>query len=252
MRQYFSVASRRARGHPLPVLLIRAQCPAKPPLHPALALTPCLLSHGYPDRGIKSHAQVAAFDDFILELLERKEKMVYLFLADGFEETEAFVPYDILKRGGIDVVKVGVTGEYVTGSHGITVKTDALIDDIDESCDMAILPGGMPGTENLDKCDKVKAVVRKAFIEGKYVAAICAAPMVLGKLGILNGKMATCFPGFEEYLFGAEHVHSFCVRSGNVVTACGAGAAFQFGFTLLSLFDKEKSEEVKRSMQYVL
>ena len=179
-------------------------------------------------------------------------KMVYLFLADGFEETEAFVPYDILKRGGIEVIKVGVTGEFVTGSHGITVKTDALIADIDKNCDLAILPGGMPGTKNLDNCDKVKAIVKKAFDEGKYVAAICAAPMVLGKLGILNGRKATCFPGFEEYLYGAEHVRDFCVQSGNVVTACGAGAAFQFGFTLLSLFDSVKSEEVKRSMQYVL
>lgn len=178
--------------------------------------------------------------------------MIYLFLADGFEETEALVPYDILKRGGQDVLKIGVTGEYVTSSHGVCVRCDASLEDVGEDCEMAVLPGGMPGTTNLDNSEKVKRIVKKTFDEGKTVAAICAAPMVLGKMGLLEGRRATCFPGFEEYLKGAEVVKEFFVHDGNVITGRGAGAAFQFGFELLASIDREKAEEVKRTMQYVL
>lgn len=178
--------------------------------------------------------------------------MIYLFLADGFEETEALVPYDILKRGGQDVLKIGVTGEYVTSSHGVCVRCDASLEDVGEDCEMAVLPGGMPGTTNLDNSEKVKRIVKKTFDEGKTVAAICAAPMILGKMGILEGRRATCFPGFEEYLKGAEAVKEFVVHDGNVITGRGAGAAFRFGFELLASIDREKAEEVKRTMQYVL
>lgn len=179
--------------------------------------------------------------------------MVYVFLADGFEESEAIVPWDILKRGGLDVKTVGVTGEYVTGSHNLTVKTDIALDDVsEEKGDMFILPGGMPGTVNLDENDKVREIVSNAYNKGKIIGAICAAPMVLGKMGILKGKKATCFPGFEEYLDGAEVVRDHAVRSGNVVTSSGAGGAFHFGFTLLATVDEEKAIEVRKSMQYEL
>lgn len=179
--------------------------------------------------------------------------MVYMFLADGFEETEAIAPWDILKRGGIEVVTVGVTGEYVTGAHSMVVKSDISLDEVDfEKGDMFVLPGGMPGTTNLDENEKVKELVLKAYEEGKIVGAICAAPMVLGKLGILKGRKATCFPGFEEYLEGAEVVRCHAVKDGNVITAIGAGGAMEFGFELLDLFDKEKSDEVRKSMQYEL
>ncbi len=179
--------------------------------------------------------------------------MVYIFLADGFEETEMIAPWDILIRGGLDVKTVGVTGEYVTGAHGMVIKSDIAPGDVDvKKGEMFILPGGMPGTTNLDESAEVKEIISNAYTEGKFVAAICAAPMVLGKLGILKGRKATCFPGFEEYLEGAELVREHAVQDGNVITAIGAGGAMEFGFTLLGCFDKEKSNEVRKSMQYEL
>lgn len=177
--------------------------------------------------------------------------MIYLFLAEGFEEVEAFVPYDVLHRGNQEIVTVGVTGEYVKSSHGITVKPDITLDEAEEGkADMVILPGGMPGTLNLDASDKVKAIVQKAYDDKKYVAAICAAPMVLGKMGLLKNRHATCFPGFEQYLEGADVEHDYSVKDGHVITARGAGAAYQFAFMLLECFDREKTESVRKSMQY--
>ncbi|MGM9551135.1 MAG: DJ-1 family glyoxalase III [Clostridia bacterium] len=179
--------------------------------------------------------------------------MVYIFLADGFEETEMIVPWDILKRGGLSVTTVGVTGEYVKGAHNMVVKSDVTIDEVnEENGEMFILPGGMPGTTNLDENEKVKEIILKGYNSGKIIGAICAAPMVLGKLGILKGKKATCFPGFEEYLEEAKVVREHSVRDGNVVTSCGAGGAFHFGFELLSCVDKEKAKEIRKSMQYEL
>ncbi len=178
--------------------------------------------------------------------------MIYIFLADGFEETEMIAPWDILLRGGLDVKTVGVTGEYVTGAHGMVVKSDIALSDVEDDGDMFILPGGMPGTTNLENSVKLREIILNAYNEGKYVAAICAAPMVLGKLGILKGKKATCFPGFEEYLEGAEVVCTHAVRDGSVITAIGAGGAMEFGFTLLACFDGNKANEVRRSMQYEL
>lgn len=177
--------------------------------------------------------------------------MVYIFLADGFEETEMITPWDILIRGGLDVKTVGVTGEWVTGAHNMTVKSDISLCDVNEKeGDMFILPGGMPGTDNLDKSGRVREIIKNAYENKKAVAAICAAPMVLGKLGILSGKKATCFPGFEEYLQGAEIEKKKVVRDSNVITAIGAGGASEFGFELLSYFDPKKAEEVRKSMQY--
>ncbi len=179
--------------------------------------------------------------------------MIYMFLADGFEETEAIAPWDVLLRGGKTVKTVGVTGEFVTGAHNLTIKSDISLDEVDYAkAEMFILPGGMPGTTNLDENEKVKELVSKAYNDKKFVAAICAAPMVLGKLGILKGKKATCFPGFEEYLLGAELVREHTVKADNVITAIGAGGALEFGFMLLSCFDFEKANEVRKSMQYEL
>ena len=179
--------------------------------------------------------------------------MVYIFLADGFEETEMIAPWDILIRGGLDVKTVGVTGEYVKGAHGMVIKSDITLDEVDEGRgEMFVLPGGMPGTTNLDESERVREIILNAYNNDKFVAAICAAPMVLGKLGVLKGKKATCFPGFEEYLEGAEHVRTHAVRDGKVITAIGAGGAMEFGFTLLACFDEEKSVEVRKSMQHEL
>ncbi|MGI6280190.1 MAG: DJ-1 family glyoxalase III [Acutalibacteraceae bacterium] len=179
--------------------------------------------------------------------------MVYLFLAEGFEESEALVPLDILRRGEISVKTVGVTSEYVTGSHGICVKADILIDNIimDDNLQAIILPGGMPGTVNLEKSGAVQAVIDFAAQNGKLIAAICAAPMILGHKNLLNGKTATCFPGFEKDLFGADVVKSPVVKDGSIITARGAGTAFEFGFEILSyLADKSTSDNLKRQMQY--
>lgn len=179
--------------------------------------------------------------------------MIYMFLADGFEETEMIAPWDILIRGGLTVKTVGVTGEYVTGAHSMVVKSDITLDKVDlEKGEMFILPGGMPGTTNLDNSEKVREIMLEAYKKGKFVGAICAAPMVLGKLGILENRKATCFPGFEEYLKGATVVHEHAVKDGNVITAIGAGGAMEFGFTLLACFDEKKAAEVRKSMLYEL
>ena len=130
--------------------------------------------------------------------------MFYVFLAEGFEETEALAPVDVMRRAKLDVKTVGVTGECVTSSHGVPVKADITIDNIDLDDDQGVvLPGGMPGTLNLEANEKVLEAVKYSCENGKIVAAICAAPSILGHLGILDGKKATCFPGFENELTGA-------------------------------------------------
>lgn len=178
--------------------------------------------------------------------------MVYMFLADGFEETEALAPLDILRRGGVEVKTVGVTGGYVTGTHGITVKADILPPiALKDNTEAVILPGGGVGTQNLDASVLVKEAVQSAYSSGKLICAICAAPSVLGKMGLLRGKKATCYPGFEKYLDGAELSEANVAESGNVITANGMGAALDFGFAVLArLRGADKAEEVKRQIQY--
>lgn len=175
--------------------------------------------------------------------------MVYEFLAEGFEEIEALAPVDILRRAGVDVKTVSVTGEKeVTGSHGITVTADILFDEISDKAEMLILPGGMPGTLNLQAFEPLCDMLTSAEC---YIAAICAAPSVFGGLGLLKGKKAICYPGFEEKLEGAEIVDSPVVISDNVITSKGAGTAHLFGFELLSLLKSEKeAETLRRSMMY--
>lgn len=178
--------------------------------------------------------------------------MVYIFLADGFEEIEALAPLDILRRGGIDVQTVGITGEYVTGAHGITVKADILPEDFaDESVEAVFLPGGGLGTENLDASEFVKNAVKHAYDEKKLICAICAAPSILGKMGLLRGKTAVCYPGFEKYLDGAEVLNTHVAECGNVITANGMGAAYKFGFAILArLRGEDKANAVKRQILY--
>ena len=175
-----------------------------------------------------------------------------MFLADGFEEVEALCPLDILRRAGLEVTTVGIGGkDVIRGAHGIIVHAD--IPDVmyrDSSPDMLILPGGMPGSKNLDESRIVDSALRAASRKGAYLAAICAAPMVLGKRGYLEGKRAVCFPGFEEYLTGATvDVENTVVRDGNIVTAKGMGAAFDFGLELVRCFkDDGTAEKVKESV----
>ena len=160
--------------------------------------------------------------------------MIYMFLANGFEEIEALLPLDLMRRAGLEVRTVGVGGLDITGSHGITVKADMLDTDLSDSApECVILPGGMPGTKNLDASAVVHKALDDALASEALICAICAAPMVLGKRGILCGKNATCFPGFEEYLEGAT-VGGRVVRDGRVITAIGMGAALEFGIEIVA------------------
>lgn len=162
--------------------------------------------------------------------------MIYMFLANGFEEIEALMPLDLMRRAGLDVTTVGVGARDITGSHGITVKADTEMSEFaDNAPECVIFPGGMPGTTNLDASPVVHKAIDKALENDALICAICAAPMVLGKRGILNGKKATCFPGFEKYLEGAS-VGGRVVRDGNVITAVGMGAALEFGLEIVAAF----------------
>ncbi|MDR0946779.1 MAG: DJ-1/PfpI family protein [Ruminococcus sp.] len=177
--------------------------------------------------------------------------MVYIFLADGFEEIEALAPVDILRRGGVDVKLVGITGEYISGSHGIVVRSDIQDFTPDIDTEMIILPGGMPGTRNLEASPLVQSAIDFCVKGGKYIAAICAAPSILGHKGLLSGKRATAFPGFEKDLTGAIVSADSVVTDGNIITAKGAGAALEFGFELLKVLKcKDISRKISNSMQF--
>lgn len=178
--------------------------------------------------------------------------MIYVFLADGFEETEALVPTDILRRGGFEVRIVGVTGKTVTGSHGIQVVCDITESQAsEENLCCVVLPGGMPGTVNLEKSDTVRRFINFADENGLVIGAICAAPSILGHMGLLNGKKATCFPGFEKELTGAILTDAPAVCDGNTVTAWGAGGAFEFGLCLLkTLTDEKTAASLAENMKY--
>lgn len=176
--------------------------------------------------------------------------MVYVFLVDGFEETEAIEPIDIMRRAGIEVQTVGVSSDTVTGAHNITIKTDITIDQADKSkMELLMLPGG-PGHELLD-VNSVHEFINHAVANSIIIAAICAAPSIVGKKGFLDGKKATCFPGFEQYLYGAQLVGDKAVRDGSFITAKGAGAAGDFGFEIVAaLKGRETADKIKEMMQY--
>lgn len=179
--------------------------------------------------------------------------MIYVFLANGFEECEALAPVDILRRGGLDVKTVGVGGKTVSGSHGIPVVCDITEDEaVTDGLEAIVLPGGMPGTLNLEKSNSVQRFIDFAVQNGLIIGAICAAPSILGHKGLLRGKKATCFPGFEKDLIGAEFSDVSTVRDGNIITAFGAGAAFDFGFELLAAItgDKASADRLSKAMKY--
>lgn len=173
-------------------------------------------------------------------------KKAFLFLAPGFEETEAIGTADVLRRGGVNVTIVSVMGDkMVEGAHGISVATDASFGDVDyKDADVLILPGGMPGTNNLNAHEGLKTLLKSQYEAGKYVAAICAAPIVLGGIGILKGKKATVYPGFEGQLIGADVKTDAAVKDGNIITGHGPGLVYQFGLTILeALKGKDVAEE---------
>ena len=179
--------------------------------------------------------------------------MIYIFLAEGFEECEALVPIDILRRAGLDVKTVGIGSKIVTGSHNIPIVCDLEETELStENLEAVILPGGMPGTLNLENSPTVQKFLEFAAKNQLIIAAICAAPSILGHKGLLKGKKATCFTGFEKDLTDAIVVDLPAVKDGNIVTAYGAGAAFQFGFLILeALKGKEKSQDMKKQMRYI-
>ena len=179
--------------------------------------------------------------------------MIYVFLADGFEEIEALAPVDFLRRAGVDTVTVGVTGDIVHGAHNIDVKADISVSEIElsDSLDGIILPGGMPGADNLDKSTCVQDAIDFCAQRGKIISAICAAPFILGKKGLLRGKRATCFPGFEELLDGADIVETGVVKADNIITARGAGVAWEFGAEIAaSIVGEEKSKAILGAIQW--
>lgn len=177
--------------------------------------------------------------------------MFYVFLAEGFEETEALATLDVMRRAKLDVKTVGVTGEFVTSSHGVTVKADIQPDEVSfDGIEGAVLPGGMPGTLNLEKADCVIDCVKYCYENGKIVAAICAAPSIPGHLGMLRGRKATCFPGFEAELDGAEYTASPVETDGKVITGKGAGCAVLFGHAIVSAaLSKYAADKVTGDMQ---
>lgn len=177
--------------------------------------------------------------------------MIYVFLADGFEEVEAFTPVDVLRRAGLEVQLVSVMeNEIIRGAHDISVLCDRNIANCDFfDAELLLLPGGMPGAATLGECEDLKRALLNHAAEGKPIAAICAAPMVLGTLGLLKGKRATCYPGFESYLEGAQATGALVERDGQVVTGKGPGAAMEFAFTLVDLLvGPDKVKELKEAM----
>ena len=162
--------------------------------------------------------------------------MVYMFLAQGFEEVEALCPLDLLRRAGVEIKTVGVGSDVICGAHGIRVFADMKDSEFsDKAPEAVILPGGMPGTLNLDASATVHRAIDDALKSGAHIAAICAAPSILGKLGLLNGKEAICYPGFEEKLLGAKISKKRVVTDGNVTTAAGMGVALDFGLELVKI-----------------
>lgn len=177
--------------------------------------------------------------------------MVCVLLAEGFEEVEALTPVDLLRRCKVETKMVGVTGMQVTGSHGIQVQADLSMEQVDWSAvEMLVLPGGMPGTKNLYADRRVTDTVQRFYQEGKYIGAICAAPsIILGGMGLLKGRKATCYPGMEDGMTGAIPQKCTCVTDGKLITACGVGGALDFACALVvALCGKEQAEKVAASV----
>lgn len=178
--------------------------------------------------------------------------MLYMFFADGFEEVEAIATLDVIRRAGIEIMSVGVESEVVTGSHNISVVCDTTTDKInfDDSVCGIILPGGMPGTTNLMNNGIVNSFIDLCRVNNKLICAICAAPMILGRKGLLKGLEAVCFPGFENELEGAIISDKFVCNSDKIITAKGMGSAIDFGLEIVSeITDRNTSEKLRLTLQ---
>ena len=178
--------------------------------------------------------------------------MICILLADGFEEAEALIPCDLLRRAGFEVSLCGLSGKHVKGSHGVCVEADIDVKDIVlETVEAVILPGGMPGASNIDACPHTDEILNYAYRNGLVMGAICAAPFILGKRGFLRGRTATCCPSFERYLEGAELRSVNVVCNGNIITARAAGAAFDFALKIIEkLKDHNTADDIRRGIFY--
>ncbi len=176
---------------------------------------------------------------------------VYVFFADGFEEIEAFTSVDVMRRAGLNVEMVTVTpDEIVTGAHDVPVLCDKNIENCDFfDADLILLPGGMPGAATLEKSEDLRRLITRFAEQNKPIAAICAAPMILGKMGLLKGKKATCYPAFEQYLEGAQFTGAQVEKDGNIITGIGPGSAMEFALAIVELLlGKDKVQELKEAM----
>ncbi len=178
--------------------------------------------------------------------------MLYMFFADGFEEVEAIATLDVIRRAQIEIQSVGIGNNKIIGAHGIPVicdKTDADVDISDNVCGI-ILPGGMPGTTNLLNSNKVSAFIDFCSSNNRYLCAICAAPMILGRKGLLDRKKAVCFPGFENELIGAEISKEYVCVDDKIITAKGMGSAIKFGLAIVEAFtDKSTADKLEATLQ---
>ena len=178
-------------------------------------------------------------------------KTIFVFLAEGFEEIEALTPVDVLRRAGLSVQTVSVMDEQVVaGAHGVPVLADKMFAEINpEDAEMILLPGGLPGATNLDAHEGLSRMILDFAAAEKPLAAICAAPLVLGNRGLLQGKKATCYPGFETYLQGAEYTAALVEKDGNIITGKGPGAAMEFAFAIVEKYcGIDKVNELKQGM----
>ena len=178
--------------------------------------------------------------------------MVYMLLGTGFEETEAIAPLDLLRRAGIEVKTVGLNGPIITGSHGISVVADMVIQELDISdCEMIVLPGGLGGVASIRACAPAMNAIAQVWEQGKFAAAICAGPTVLADLGITDGKNATCYPGCEEGMGSANMVNAPAVTDGKLITGTSAGCAVPFGLALIAAL-KGQAEADRIAAQIVI
>ena len=177
--------------------------------------------------------------------------MVYMLLGTGFEETEAIAPLDLLRRAGVEVLTVGVTGKTVFGSHNIGIEADITIDEMDlTALEMIILPGGLGGVASARASQPALDALKFAWENDKFVAAICAGPTVLADLGITDGKNATCYPGCEDGMGSANMIpDAACIRDGKLITGTSAGCAIPFGLALVeALKGKDMAETIARQI----
>lgn len=178
--------------------------------------------------------------------------MVYIILGAGFEEAEAIVPCDLLRRAGAETKLVGIGGRDIVGGHGITVRADCSTEEVDlTEAEMLVLPGGLGGVQSIRASKTVTEALKAVYAHGGYIAAICAAPTIAAQLGMTDGKNATCYPGMEVEMGAARMCDAPAVRDGRVITGRAAGTAFDFGLLLVeTLCGVEATQKVRNAVVY--